>query len=397
MVRRRLAAWTVAAVVGAVGAGVPGLATPAWAEPVRSLQWHLATLKIDEVHKLSTGAGVVVAVLDTGVQSTHPDLAGRVLDGVHVSDAGTADDDKGLVDGTNHGTAVAGLIAAKGGGPDHALGIAPDARILPVTVHLGDFGPTDAPAGIRWAVDHGAKVINLSIGGQHTNDEYDAAVRYALDHDVVVVAAAGNVKNGDAGVQVPGRLPGVLAVTAVDRTGTFWSGSAHGPQVGLAAPGVDIESLANHFSDGKPGGYIHASGTSGAAPMVAGAAALVRSRYPALKAPDVVNRLIRTADDAGPAGRDDEYGFGRLDILRALTADVPHVDANPLGAPAHPTSAAAAPRSRSASLTRAVLVGLGGLGVLILLVVAGVLYAVTRSGRRRTAGTPAPRPPGWDG
>jgi type VII secretion-associated serine protease mycosin len=362
----------LAALVALLAVALP--AAPAAAEDVQAKEWYLTALDIAAAHKISTGQGVVVAVLDSGV-ADHPDLAGQVLDGTDLT---PGNETKGRFDEDNHGTGVAGIIAAKGGA-GHALGIAPRARILPVRVNIG-LPPDNAPEGIRWAVDHGAKVINLSNGVPDVTDEQVAAVNYALAHDVVVVAAVGNTTEGDSAVISPAAIPGVLAVAGTDRTGNTWSGSVHGPQVTLAAPAADIETLANHQPDGEPGGYIRPTGTSAAAPMVAGAAALIRAKYPQLPAADVINRLIVTADDLGAPGRDPVYGYGRLNIVKALTADVAPVARNPLlGASPAGTSAAAGRHSGLPGT--AVLVAIGaGAAVLVVLVVVVVLVA---SARRR--------------
>jgi membrane-anchored mycosin MYCP len=155
-----------------------------------------------------------------------------------------------------------------------------------------------------------------------------------------------------------------------------WSEGVAGPQIVLSAPGVDIETTQNHQPDGHLGGYQHVSGgTSASAPIVAGAAALVRARFPQLHAADVINRLIRTADDAGATGRDPQYGFGIVNLVKALTADVPPVSANPLLAGAQsasPSAAAPAERHNSppALLLIIVLAGVGGVLILVVALVA---------------------------
>jgi type VII secretion-associated serine protease mycosin len=388
-------------------------ATPAHAETMRQRQWWLDTLHVSEAHKITTGAGVLVAVLDSGVQADHPDLAGQVLDGIKV----TGDDDKGKVDRSGHGTGVAGLIAATGKGPTGGLGIAPGAKILPVRIYTNGIGGSDLARAVRWAVDHGARVINISSGYTAAIADDVEAIRYALTHDVVVVAAAGNTIQGDKQVVAPASIPGVIAVSATDRTGAFWSGSVSGPEVAIAAPGVDMAVLTRRQPDGAPGGYgLVPGGTSASSPIVAGAAALVRAKYPQLHAPDVINRLIATADDAGPAGRDAQYGFGRLNLLRALQADVPSVAANPLGEPkARPdvpgNAGSGAAAQRQTLITVLVAVAAAALLVL-LLVVAVVVIVVVRRKRNRAApasapawapppatapGADQPAPPGWRG
>lgn len=372
------------------GTTVAGAAAPpaqTKTETIREQQWHLDALRVPEAHRISTGKGVIVAVVDTGVQADHPDLAGQVLDGTRVADPG----DRGKVDEDNHGTGVAGLIAARGGGPNRALGIAPDAKILSVATPIGAFGGTGVGEAIRWAVDHGASVINLSLSGRYAAPSVVEAVRYALQKDVVVVAAAGNLDTGDTTIGSPARILGVLAVSAVDREGRFWSGGVRGPQMGIAAPGTDILTLSNSADDGRPGGYLKVpGGTSAAAPIVAGAAALVRARFPDLSAANVINRLLVTATDAGPEGRDEEYGFGRLDLLKALTADVPPVSANPLGEPVDELDDAEEDDLRLLLTVAAVA------GALMLVVVVFVVVLLLWLARRRGPGgrTPAHSVPG---
>ena len=371
-------------VVAAVAAGLPmvaivGAPAPALADvPPLQKQWHLDALNIAEAHRISTGEGVIVAVIDTGVYAAHPDLAGQVLDGKRL--IGT--DDKGKLDEKNHGTGVAGLIAAKGGGAGHALGIAPGVKILPVTIATNTFAGSNQSDGIRYAVDHGAKVINLSNGGPMTNADLDDAVRYAQSKDVVLVAAAGNAGQGDDQVLYPARLPGVLAVSATDRDGAAWSGGVRGDQIVIAAPGAEISTTAGRWPDLREGGYVTVpGGTSAAAPMVAGAAALIRAKFPEASAAEVIDRLVQTADDAGPPGRDSEYGFGRLNVVKALTVDLPPVEANPLGVmPAAESEEDAAVASSSFDFGPVIAVAVGLL-VLMIVVVVVVVVLVTRRGR----------------
>ncbi|WP_231921141.1 type VII secretion-associated serine protease mycosin [Micromonospora auratinigra] len=314
---------------------VLGAARPAAADSRRQEQWYLDTVKIDAVHKVSTGRGVVVAVVDTGVEASHPDLAGQVLAGLR-SDGRPGD---GRSDDDGHGTHMAGIIAATGANRDGVLGIAPGVKILPVKASQGKAEPSRSAValGIRLAADRGAKVINVSYGAPGSTAEEDAAVAYALSKDAVVVASAGNTAAGDTEITSPASVPGVIAVTGYDKRGEFWSGSVGGPKAVVAGPGLRVFNTANSLG-GQPG-YGWGDGTSDAAAVVSGVAALIRSKYPDLDAPNVINRIIRTADDAGPAGRDTHYGYGRIDPLRALTASVPTVSANPL----LPRSASATP------------------------------------------------------
>jgi type VII secretion-associated serine protease mycosin len=356
----------VAAFVLACAAPVVAV-PPAWAETMRDRQWYLQTLDVAAAQKITAGDGVVVAVLDTGV-GTHPDLDGQILDGTsYIGEPGSF-----RTDNDGHGSSMAGVIAAKGGNADHLLGIAPKSKILPVRIasSRSQMGPTNIPEGIRWSVDHGAKVINLSTGGTVIDRTAEDAVRYALDHDVVIVAGSGNTTQFPAGsgVIAPARFPGVVAVSAIDRDGKAWDGAIRGPEVVLSAPGVAIPLVSASGGNRVVGYYPTANGTSIATAVVSGAAALIRAKYPQLPAKDVIQRLISTADDAGPPGRDPDYGYGRLNLVKALTADVAPVAANPLLAASPP----AAPAEASKGLGDRVnlLVVAAGAGFLVLLVAA---------------------------
>ncbi|WP_435122748.1 type VII secretion-associated serine protease mycosin [Micromonospora tulbaghiae] len=317
-------------VVAALAAGlmVLGAAQPAVGAPRRSEQWYLDELRIDRAHQISTGRGVVVGVVDTGADADHPDLRGQLLAGRSTSGSGD-----GRRDPDGHGTHMAGIIAANGAG---VTGVAPDARILPIRKPAAEIGdPGHSATGIRMAVDGGAKVLNLSYGHAGAIDEgEEAAIRYALERDVVVVAAAGNVRKLGPDVAAPAKIPGVIAVTGTTRGGGFWSGSAQGPEAVIAAPGDEVYNI------GPDRGYGWGDGTSDSSAIVAGVAALIRSKFPRLSAPDVINRIIRTARDSGPPGRDPRFGFGRIDPVAALTADVPSVSANPLLGAAPPSASA---------------------------------------------------------
>jgi subtilisin family serine protease len=272
-----------------------------------------------------------VAVVDGGVDSTHPELAGQVLPGAGFgSDAardGGRDDDEG-----GHGTAMAGIIAARDDGAgDVVVGVAPAAKILPMSTGA-EADTVEVARAVRWAVDHGADVVNLSLGSPGPAFRMEAqAIEYALERDVVVVASAGNAAPGDLEINSPANIPGVVAVTGSTQRAGFWSGSVTGPEAAIAAPAPGIRSPVptRVSADGLDTG----AGTSNSAAVVSGVAALLRARFPDLDAANVVNRLIRTAVDAGPPGRDDHFGFGVVDPVAALTADVAPVTANPLLAP----------------------------------------------------------------
>lgn len=330
----RLAAATLTA---CLGAGWPGAAS---AESIRQLQWHLDYLGVPAAQRITTGSGVTVAVIDSGVDAKNPDLSGQLVPGTCARDPGPGDDRQPTEDYDGHGTAMAGDIAAKGGGDGHALGIAPSARIMPICIdgaHIDQYvAEHEMAQGIIYAVNHGASVINISSGfGRPTGTKLEQAIGYALAHNVVVVAGAGNVSQGYSGIADVARVPGVVAVTGVGRSGLFWPGSQQGPEAAVAAPAVDITSTdsTEKTEQANTSDYATASGTSDATAIVSGVVALIRAKYPRLDAVNVINRLVRTADDRGAPGRDPEYGFGVVDPVRALTADVPAVSANPLGSP----------------------------------------------------------------
>ena len=362
----------------------------AYADEVRDRQWQLGQLRVRDAWEHATGDNVVVAVVDSGVDADHPDLSGRVLPGVdYVKPGGD-----GHTDEVGHGTAVAALIA----GDDDAsgvAGIAPQAKILPVRVlDRENRYENDATVakGIRWAVDHGAHVVNLSLGSANRSTSVAEAIQYAYDHDVVVVACGGNVgvEKTDQ-IWYPASEPGVIAVTGVDQNGKFWKSSLHGPQSVLSAPATNLVGA-------RPGGYWKIQGTSFAAPLVSGVAALVRSYWPDMNAGNVVNRLIRTARDQGPRGRDDRYGFGVVDPVGALTNPVASVKKNPLDIT--PPSRRPSPAWKSSPRAKQVIesddsgvwwwVGFTGLGGAAGMV--AVTVVVLR--RRRTPAAPAvPMPP----
>ncbi|MBL7495992.1 S8 family serine peptidase [Frankia sp. CNm7] len=298
--------------------------------------WYVDELRLADVHRLSTGTGVVVAVVDGGVDATHPALAGQLLPGIGLG-ADAAPDGQRDDDPDGHGTSMAGIIAARPTGPDGAptgfLGVAPDAKILPVSTGV-ETDTVEVAQAIRLATDRGAKVISLSLGSTGSASVGErSAVRYALSRDVVVVAAAGNVESDDSPpeayeINSPANIPGVIAVTGSNPRGELWVGSAYGPRAVLAAPGASIRSPVP--AELSPVGAATSDGTSNSTAIVSGVVALVRARYPDLSAPSVIDLLIRTADDKGPPGRDEKFGFGIVDPLAALTATPDRVAVNPL-------------------------------------------------------------------
>jgi type VII secretion-associated serine protease mycosin len=358
---------------------------PLASDRVRDEQWHLRMFDVERLWRLSTGRGVTVAVVDSGVDGTHEDLSDRVLAGIDlVDDAGD-----GWSDPVGHGTTVAGLIAGRNDDAEGVVGLAPDARILPVRVLDEENRYDDAmivARGVRWAVDNGAQVINLSLGGTGESPALAAALDYAFARDVVVVACTGNAGSAaNDKVWYPAREPGVIAVTGTDRDRPeIWTGSVTGAETVLAAPATGLLGA-------RPGGFWRVQGTSFAAPLVSATAALIRAQRPELSAADVVNRLISTARDLGEPGRDDVFGYGLLDPLAALTADPEPVSANPLDVNRVPPGVAGfgpAPGREPAATTPASRPTLQG--------------APFPTGRRTSwapqpAGGPADQAPGWRG
>jgi type VII secretion-associated serine protease mycosin len=315
----------IAMLIGAPPAAASVPLAPPVADKVRDEQWQLAALHAEAAWRISTGAGVTVAVIDSGVDATHSDLTGQVLSGLDLVDGRGV----GFDDEVGHGTTVAALIAGRGDDARGVVGLAPGATILPVRVldarNLYEDDRVVADA-VRWSVDHGADVINLSLGSAVDSAALADAIDYAFERDVVVVACTGN-KDPDKQNEVwyPAREPGVLAVTGLAHRGDspLWIGSITGSTTVLSAPSNDLLGAS-------PEGYWRVEGTSFAAPLVAATAALVRARWPEMSAANVVNRLIKTARDLGPAGRDSAYGFGEVDPVAALTDTVAEVRANPL-------------------------------------------------------------------
>lgn len=298
-----------------VGASAVVPSTPAYAMTAKPDAWYLDSLEVARAHQISRGKGVVVAVIDTGVDRATRALVGGLLPGAQF---GTDRSPDGQVDlgAEGHGTSMASLIAGHGAG---VTGIAPEARILPVAVDLADAH--NIADGLRWATDHGADVANLSlITDQAADEDVADAVRYARRRDVIVVFSAGNVAKTGQEVSGYGRLPGVLTVSGVDRTLAFWPGSARGPAVRLAAPSTELTTELPRRLASRA---AVTSGTSGAAALVSGTAALVRSTFPDSRADAVINRMLRTSRDLGPPGTDPFFGAGLVQPLAALTSAVP--------------------------------------------------------------------------
>ncbi len=282
-------------------------------EPLAPSQWNLPMVGATDAWALSQGAGVVVAVIDTGVDPAHPDLAGRVLPEIDLLPEVTPAPEQ-----NSHGTRVASIIAGSLNAVGMA-GVAPQATILPVSA-LDPAGYGDSAtvaAGIIAATNAGARVINLSLGGPDQDPILDEACAYAFAKGAVVVAAGGNSYLSGNQVQYPAASPNVLAVASVDRTGNPSGFSNTGPHIDIAAPGEAVLAAL-------PGvGYDEESGTSFASPHVAAALALVLAANPALSSAEAASVVQMTAaDDISGNGRDDQLGQGIVRADRAVATAV---------------------------------------------------------------------------
>lgn len=308
ILRRCLVAFVI--IVG-TQAALPGNAA---ADNIRDAQWHLAYLGMSDAQSISRGNGVTVGLVDTGVDASHPDLSNAVASGSEVGGVGD-----GRSDSDGHGTSMAGLIAARGRTTSiGALGIAPGSIVIPIKIR--DQRPLTVAAAIDQASVRGVKVICLALGTSGDR-ELEAAVNRARAADIVVVASAGNAPG--VGVQAPARYSGVVAAVGVDRTGNHAAISVTGPEAMLAAPAEEV------ISTSLSGGYDKGKGTSAAAAIIAGVVALIRSKFPTLDATEVVHRMTATAIDKGNPGRDKEYGYGVVNPVAALTADIPPLSISP--------------------------------------------------------------------
>jgi membrane-anchored mycosin MYCP len=366
-----------------VGPSVRGYATPACAVPVPSatvtaeVPWAQRRFGLGRLDGVADGAGVVVAVVDSGVDAANPQLTGAVLAGIDVLDTGG----DGRLDCVGHGTAVASIIAARPRSGNGLVGVAPAATILPIRVSErtdNETGGRSAPASsvaaaLRTAVDRGARVVNMSLTTDQDDPALRAAVRQAVAHDVVVVAAAGNRREAGNPRTYPAAYDGVLGVGAIQPDGVRTAESQTGDYVDLLAPGADVVAAT------RGGGQARYAGTSFAAAFVSGTAALVRQYLPRLTATQVTERLKATAD-AGPEAT------AVLNPYRAVTgwpAEREPGTAAPLPADPLPVK-----RHRDGLDQRAGYLAGGGAIAAVLILIAG--GALPRAARRRwTAAGPA--------
>lgn len=284
--------------------------------PAEDLPWGVDRIDADLAWAVSTGLGVKVAIIDTGIDKDHPDLVDNIKGGVNFVKirgkiiADQWDDDSG------HGTHCAGIVAAVGNDIG-VIGVAPQAWLYGVKVldRRGSGYVSDVILGIEWSIENEMQVISMSLGTSSDVQSLHDACDLADDAGIAVVAAAGNSgdTDPDSDVIYPAKYASVIAVAATDDTDTRASWSSDGPEVELAAPGVDI------FSTWKGGEYETKSGTSMACPHVAGTVALVLAADPELAPDDVRATLQATADDLGEEGFDNYYGHGLVDAEEAAT------------------------------------------------------------------------------
>ncbi|MEV4280100.1 S8 family serine peptidase [Actinoplanes xinjiangensis] len=307
---------------GAIGveldAPVTALGAPTGTDAYRSRQWSLATMNVAQAWQASTGTGITVAVIDSGVDAGHPDLAGQVLPGIDLI-AGT----EGVsTDPNGHGTHVAGTIAAVTGNGAGVAAVAPHAKILPIRALDADGSGymSDTATGIVYATDHGAHVINMSLGGTEPSAAVSNAISYARSRGVVVVAAAGNSRASGSPISYPAADRGVIAVASTTSSDWYSNFSNHGDYIDVAAPGSGIIST---YPQASGNSYVSMNGTSMAAPHVAALAALLKGYSPALTPDQVQQAMQVSAVDLGTPGEDSDYGHGRVDAAAALAAIAP--------------------------------------------------------------------------
>jgi subtilisin family serine protease len=334
--RRPFALAILASLLGlsVLTAPVPAQAAPG---PLGAPEWWFDSWHVDSLWAGGAdGRGITVAVIDTGVQASLPELQGRVLAGADLIGNGSDGRVDYDTDDFSHGTAMASIIVARPGSTG-IEGLAPGAKILPISVPLRGVVRIGTPTtnatavGINYAADHGARIINLSLGG--TRDPSDgpdpcpsavqAAVLHALTKGALVVAASGNSGADGSPVEEPGVCLGVISVGAVDRQLTASPFSSRHPYLTVSAPGDSIPSLS------RDSAYV-GEGTSQATAITSAALALIWSKYPHETNRQVLTRLLGTVTNRGPAGRDPAYGLGVINPAAAIASRLQAGVANPV-------------------------------------------------------------------
>jgi serine protease len=370
------------AVAGLLAVAPAARAAP---DPLRPQQWGLDMIGADPAHQVATGSGAVVAVIDSGVQADHPDLAGRLLPGYDF-----VDNDGTPQDGNGHGTHVTGIVAADAGNGIGVEGVAPGAMVLPVRV-LGNDGSgstDDVIKGIDYAIGRHVDVINLSLGSDvpllgGSTPEFDQAIDRALNAGIVVVAAAGN--SGVPACDQPSGEGRLLCVGAVDSNGNRAVYSNFGTGLGISAPGGSGLPLEHDIlSTVPPSTYEEMAGTSQATPHVSAVAALLAGL--GVRGQAAVRRILATARDVGSPGPDSTYGAGIVDARAAvagLTGSAGGGGGSGGGAGGSRTGSAA--RVRLASVQRIGYVLRHGLRVTCTAAGRGRCHVTVRLGRRLAA------------
>jgi type VII secretion-associated serine protease mycosin len=301
---------------------------------IRDGEYWLDQYGIRSAWSTTQGKGITIAVIDTGVDGSVADLSGAVSGGADFSGHGSPNGQTpvGTADERNHGTMVASLAAGRGtSGGAGMLGAAPQATIMPISIGFGSAATNSDEQiadAVMYAVKHGANVINMSLTRNTLAwpESWDRAFLYAMQHNVVIVAAAGNRGSGTTEVGAPATMPGVLTVAGVDRNEkASVDASAQGITIGVSAPSEQLLGAV------PGGGYVQWEGTSGSTPIVSGIVALVMASHPGMSADNVINRIVKTARDAGAKGADPIYGYGLVDAAAAVRATVPSVTTNPMG------------------------------------------------------------------
>lgn len=320
-----------AASVAALPAAANGLVTSAEADgPIsatyspndpdfsdETMSYGLRQIDALDAWNIVTGSQqIVIAVIDSGINAKHPEFAGRLVPGYDFTDKDSQPEDI-----SGHGTHVAGIIAAALDNRQGIAGVCPNCRLMPIKVldkyNVGTWSLL--AQGILFAADHGARIINISVGAAIPSQTVQSAISYAIETGAVIVAAAGN--NDSDQPFYPAAYDGVIAVGATTRNDKRWEKSDYGSYIDLVAPGDVIYSTYNNLHNIYHG-YTYMSGTSMAAPFVSGVAGLLLSVAPKLSADDVTQALILGVDDLGRPGKDKQFGYGRVNALKSLRAPV---------------------------------------------------------------------------
>lgn len=279
-------------------------------DPWAPSQWGWYRIKADKAYETGyQGSGVIVAVLDTGIDTDHPDLEANIIEGWNF-----VDNNNNVSDLDGHGTMVSGIIAAVANNGIGIVGVSPNVSIIPLKVSTSSGGSwIDLNKAIRHAADNGANIIVMSLGGNYSrlSRPTEAAINYAYQEGCILVAAAGN--NNSSEPFYPAAYEEVVAVSTIDQNDTKAGFSNFGSYIDFCAPGVDI------LTTWKDEAYAYGSGTSFSAPFVVGVAALMLSKYPQLSAEDVIETLRVQAEDLGEEGWDQYYGWGLVDAYSAVT------------------------------------------------------------------------------